>query len=90
MEQTRNTILTLLTDKGYIISQQRRIIIDSLCAIQYIGSIDDFWLRLRQQHRIGWATVYNTIRLLEEEGCVIPTLCKDRQKHFVLCVEDGE
>ena len=83
-EQAKNTILALLIDKGYIVSQQRRIIIDSLCDRQYIGSVDDFWFYLRQEHRISWATVHKTIRLLVDIGCVAPIFCKDRQQHFVL------
>ncbi|MBE8719970.1 transcriptional repressor [Sphingobacterium pedocola] len=84
MESTKQTILTLLTEHGYIISQQRLIIIDTLCATPFTGSIDDLWLYIRQEHRISWATVHKTVRLLVKLKCIVPICTKKRQQQFIL------
>ena len=63
----------MLADQGYLISRQRRIIIDTLCTIQNIGSIEDFWIIIRASHHVSWATVHKTVRLLEHLGCIVRT-----------------
>lgn len=84
MEETHSTIENRLTDKGYIISQHRRIIIDHICKIKCIENVDDFWISIRQQHTISWTTVYNTLRLLKELGYVHSVKVDNRQQ-FNLC-----
>lgn len=75
-----------MTDNGYVVSEKRLIIIDVLCKIKHIQSVDDFWWTIRRQHNISWATVYNTIRLLVQIGCLIPTDAESRQQQFELCI----
>ncbi|MBL1407254.1 transcriptional repressor [Sphingobacterium faecale] len=84
MEQTKASILSLLADQGYLISQQRRIIIDTLCKTQYIGSVEDLWVTIRSSHNVSWATVHKTVRLLEHLGCIIRTTVYDRHQQYTL------
>lgn len=86
MEEAKDMIMTLLADNGYVVSQKRRVIIDILCKKKYIQSVDDFWWDIRRQHNISWATVYNTIRLLVQIGCIIRADTESRQQQFTLCV----
>ncbi|MFD2556490.1 transcriptional repressor [Sphingobacterium tabacisoli] len=86
MEQTKATILTMLTDQGYMISQQRRIIIETLCNIQCIGSVEDFWVTIRARHHVSWATVHKTVRLLEHLGCIVRTKVYNRHQQYTLAI----
>lgn len=85
MEQAESTILAMLADQGYLISQQRRIIIDTLCKIQNIGSVEDFWVAIRENHNVSWATVHKTVRLLEHLGCIVRTGVYNRHQQYTLC-----
>lgn len=59
-----------LLKRGHVISAQRRILIEALCEQQSINDIEAFWMKLRIQHGISWATVYTNIRLLANIGLV--------------------
>jgi len=59
-----------LMNRGYVISAQRRILIEALCEQRRVYDIEAFWMKLRLQHGISWATVYTNIRLLVEIGLV--------------------
>lgn len=59
-----------LMKHGYVISAQRRILIEALCEQQSIYDIEAFWIKLRIKHGISWATVYTNIRLLANIGLV--------------------
>ena len=64
----KEQIFDYLIKHGYIISMQRRVLIDALCELKEISDIEDFWINLRMQHPISWATVYTNINLLMKAG----------------------
>lgn len=61
-------IINELKARGYILSGKRLIIIQELCRRNRIDSAEDFWLSIREQHGISWATVYTNLRLLVKTG----------------------
>ncbi|SEK76800.1 transcriptional repressor [Parapedobacter koreensis] len=61
-------ILTRLADGGYVISQQRRVLIEEVCKAQAIPDVEAFWIQLRSRHPISWSTVYNGLKLLAQLG----------------------
>jgi|GEM_PF-916805 len=63
-------IYSTLINRGYMISTQRKILIEALCEQQEISDMESFWMDLRQRHGISWATVYTNIRLLIHMGWV--------------------
>lgn len=63
-------MLRRLRLQGYQTGFRRIIIIQELCRLDRIESAEDFWLLLRQQHGISWATVYTNLRLLLNMGLI--------------------
>ena len=63
-------MLRQLRQQGYQTGFRRIIIIQELCRLDRIESAEDFWLLLRQQHGISWATVYTNLRLLLNMGLI--------------------
>jgi Fe2+ or Zn2+ uptake regulation protein len=61
-------MLRQLRQRGYQTGFRRMIIIQELCRLDRIESAEDFWLLLRAQHGISWATVYTNLRLLLNMG----------------------
>ena len=86
MDDAKDMIMTLLAENGYVLSRKRLVIINLLCKKRYIESVDDFWWDIRRHHEVSWATVYNTIRLLVEVGCIMPLTSGTRQQQFKLCI----
>lgn len=73
-EQTqglKEKITDSLLKRGYVISPQRKILIAALCEEQEIADVEKFWITLRSQHDISWATVYNNIKLLIHSGWIL-------------------
>lgn len=64
-------IYQILMNKGYMISTQRKILIEALCEQQKIENIEAFWMGLRIRHGISWATVYSNMRLFIGMGLVM-------------------
>lgn len=89
MEDIKQYIFTLLAERGYLVSQQRRIIIDSLCQLEDIKNAEDLWISIRRTHHIGWATVHNTIRLLEKLGLLSRNLSRNRPQEYTLSLPCG-
>lgn len=90
MEDVSSAIQQIMASRGYFVSRKRQIIIDQLCMFKYIENIDDFWIRIRQNHTISWATVRNTIRLLIDLECLIPLDKAATQQGFDLRFSVGE
>lgn len=67
-----SNMMTLLTDKGYLVSQQRRIVMEALCRKRQIDDVEDFWISLRERHPISWSTVHTTVKLLTQIGVLTP------------------
>lgn len=56
-----------LQERGHFASKQRILIMTALCTHKEINDMESFWLALRQEHRISWATFYSFIRLAVKE-----------------------
>lgn len=56
-----------LQDRGHIASKQRILIMEALAQQREIEDMEDFWIALRQKHRVSWGTFYNFIRLALKE-----------------------
>ncbi|WP_437917727.1 hypothetical protein [Sphingobacterium sp. LRF_L2] len=56
-----------LRERGHTASKQRILIMQALFAHPIIEDIETFWITLRQEHRISWATFYSFIRLAVKE-----------------------
>ncbi|WP_437921300.1 hypothetical protein [Sphingobacterium sp. LRF_L2] len=78
-------ILGALADHGYLVSQKRQVIVAYLCRLRSIENVDEFWLGIRKEHAVSWATVRNTIRLLIEIGYLVPKQGNSNYQGFDLC-----
>lgn len=78
-KQQCEKIYKTLINRGYIISSQRKVLIEALCEQRKIKNIEAFWMDLRLSHGISWATVYSNMRLLIEIGLVM----KEGHKHVM-------
>ena len=70
-KKLQNQLSNSLLRKGYHISKQREIIIEALCKEQEIKNIELFWLNLRREHAISYATVYKNIGILLQHGWLV-------------------
>ncbi|PRD55815.1 hypothetical protein C5749_00515 [Sphingobacterium gobiense] len=59
-----------LRERGHIASKQRILIMQALFQQREIADMEDFWIALRQQHPVSWATFYNFIRLALKENWI--------------------
>lgn len=79
-----NLIVSFLHDKGLSVSKQRAIIINELCKYPEIDSVDNFWLDLRKNYSISYATTYSTIRFLNKHGVLEKYKTDSRSSTFRL------
>ncbi len=70
-EALARQIMNGLSSQGYLISQQRRILIGALCAVGSVDDVEAFWMQLRQEYGISWATVYTNLNLLARHGWLV-------------------
>jgi len=59
-----------LQNRGHIASKQRILIMEALFEQREIMDMENFWIALRQKHRVSWATFYNFIRLAVKENWI--------------------
>lgn len=71
-----------LRDRGHIASKQRILIMEALFQQREITDMEDFWVALRQKHRISWATFYNFIRLALKENWIEKDLQASRTARY--------
>ncbi|MFD2599274.1 hypothetical protein ACFSQ3_09940 [Sphingobacterium corticis] len=83
MNNKIENILTLLSREGYLLSPQRLCIIKALCEREHVSDLERLWIDLRESHAVSWATVHNTVRLLESLGCLIK---KQTYKQPAYCI----
>ena len=77
-------LLNELSDKGFKITNQRKIIIDIILEGKCKTCKEIYYLANKKDSTIGVATVYRTLNLLEEIGIV------DRTNNFQLCCKSCE
>ena len=64
-------------------TQQRELIVDQFLRAQGHISIDELLLRVRKRNeRVGYATVYRTLKLLTDSGLAAPRHFGDGQTRF--------
>lgn len=68
-EHLRDVLDAYMVEHGMRATEQRRLIIDSFVAAEPHVSIDELLAQVRQKDaRIGYATVYRTLKMLAECG----------------------
>ncbi|TDS07470.1 hypothetical protein [Sphingobacterium paludis] len=67
IENRPNKWIQELKDRGHAASRQRILIMTALSEKRVIHDMESFWLELRQEHPISWATFYSFIRLAVKE-----------------------
>lgn len=77
-------LLKELSENGFKITNQRKIIIDIILEGECKTCKEIFYLANKKDSTIGVATVYRTINLLEELGII------DRTNNFQLCNKNCE
>jgi|GEM_PF-5322139 len=68
MERLSQIMFTRLADDGYLISPQRRVLVEEVCKEQAIPDVEAFWIRIRSRSSISWSTVHNGLKLLVRLG----------------------
>lgn len=66
----KETIFLKLREKGFRITNQRKIIIDIILRKECTSCKEIFWEALQKDESIGIATVYRIIKSLEEIGAI--------------------
>jgi Fur family ferric uptake transcriptional regulator len=80
-----------LADEGLKSTRQRDVIIDCFFRLDRHISVDELLEEVRrEQPRIGYATVYRTLKLLVEYGFAEPRQFGDGQTRFDPCFGDEE
>ncbi len=68
-EHLRDMLDAYMVEHGMRATEQRRLIIDTFMAVQPHVSIDELLAQVRQKDpRVGYATVYRTLKMLAECG----------------------
>ncbi|KGE12354.1 hypothetical protein [Sphingobacterium deserti] len=70
IENTPSKWIQQLKDRGHSASRQRILIMTALSQKRVIDDMESFWLELRQEHAISWATFYSFIRLAVKENWI--------------------
>ncbi len=77
-----------LTDKRLNTTNQREAIVDQFFRTKDHISIDELLARVRKRHqKVGYATVYRTLKLLVESGLAIERQFGDGQARFEVAGE---
>ena len=84
MKSKTQAIQALLSQEGYLLSPQRLCIIKALCEQERVSDLERLWIDLRESHAVSWATVHNTVRLLERLGCLIKTPYRQQQGYEIV------
>lgn len=65
----QETFASFLSDRGYRLTGQRRLITETFFRADGHHSAEEIYLRVKGENpRIGYATVYRTLKLLREAG----------------------
>jgi len=81
-------ILDTLRQRSIKISSKRAWIVQEVCAMKTIKDIECFWLVLRSKRQVSWATIYSTLRLLNENGFLHKTNVGQRAVAYNLIAVD--
>jgi len=86
----RTELQTYMARRGLRSTEQRRLIIDSFFDSHEHVTLDELLTRVRQDDpRIGYATVYRTMKLLSEAGIVHELAETDTHHDHLICMECG-
>lgn len=66
-------LIKLLESKGIAVSSKREKLLELLCEMGEVADITEFWLRLRLLTPISWATTYNFLRIMAQNGMLEKT-----------------
>ena len=91
--------LAYLAENRLNVTTQREVIVDQFLRTQDHISIDELLARVRRRHqRVGYATVYRTLKLLVESGLAIERHFGDGQSRYevagdhhdhLICTQSG-
>ena len=85
----RESFRQYLAEQGLKSTRQREIILDEFLRCASHPSVEELYLRLRQQHpAIGYATVYRTLKLFAECGIAEARHFGDGQTRYESCPGD--
>ncbi len=62
----KSEIIDRLKDKGLRITNQRRVLIDTILENEYSSSKEIYYNAIKKDPKIGMATVYRMIKVLED------------------------
>ena len=85
---SENTLHHLLRERGLKATHQRDEIVRALQEAGAHVTVDELYQRVRRKNpRIGYATIYRTLRLLAESGWASARRFGDRTARFEHCIE---
>jgi Fur family ferric uptake transcriptional regulator len=88
MEKTKEIFRSFINDKALRYTYQRDIIIEELHRHQGHMTPDEFYDIVKRKHpEIGKATVYRTLKLLEEAKLISKIEFGDRKIRYEICSE---
>lgn len=60
----KEEIIETMKNRGCIITDRQKWIVEAVCQVEVIDSIDDFWIKLRENRSVSWSTVRTTFRFM--------------------------
>lgn len=79
--------IALLQAKGHVASKRRILIMQALYQKKKIEDMEFFWLELRQEHHISWATFYSFVRLALKEQWLRKSFDQENTVTYLLHIE---
>ena len=81
--EKKNAFNAFAASKGLRSTRQRDIILDIFLSTHQHLSVEELYLKIKASHpRIGYATVYRTLKLLAEAGVAREMTMKDGQARY--------
>jgi Fur family ferric uptake transcriptional regulator len=97
---TKRKVLTLLRERGYKLTPQRKVVLDAMAITHERFTSDDIFAVIHPEHpEIGLVTIYRTLNILAEAGLVCEVHTGKRRSyimrrpsehhHHLVCIECG-
>jgi len=89
-DRLREQLEAYMNERGLRSTEQRRLIVDTFFALSEHATVDELLAEVRKADaRIGYATVYRTLKLLSESGVVDERRFDDGITRYELADDDA-
>jgi Fur family transcriptional regulator, ferric uptake regulator len=84
MNLTNKKILTLLKEKGFKLTSQRKVVLEAIMTSHERFTSDDVYDLIHKKHpKIGLVTIYRTLNILTESGLICEVHTGKRRSYII-------